>query len=78
MKLKAKVKNTRKASSGLLSVHYLLGKLGLNFDPSQVPLVLSAMMSCWRGNTFEDTACKKEIDRFLQCAAKVVCYKAIY
>ena len=34
-------------------------------------------MSCWRGSTFEDTACKKEIDRFLQCAAKVVRYMAM-
>jgi hypothetical protein len=33
---------------------------------------MSAMMSCWRMNRFEDIPCSKEIQMFLECSRKVV------
>ena len=33
---------------------------------------MSSMLSCWRENAYEDKTCKKEIERFLLCAEKVV------
>lgn len=35
---------------------------------------MSAMMSCWRDNSFDDPPCHKEIDAFINCSAQVVCY----
>ena len=46
----------------------------LLFLPAVVPCLseMTAVMSCWKVNSFDDVPCRKEIQDFVACAEKAV------
>ncbi len=86
MKLKAKVRAIKRPSQGVLRPHggggcmlwwyiYAVSEENdlVTFGLAATCLAeMSAMMNCWRENTFEDVPCSKEIQMFLECSARVV------
>ena len=51
-------------------LHYVL--LSLHSVAAPCLVEMTAVMTCWKSNAFDDISCRKEIEEFIKCAEAAV------
>ena len=83
MKLKSSVRTSKKSASCKINDHtQIIAKVyhGHSMCPTAAPCLseMTAVMSCWKINAFDDVPCRKEIRAFVQCAENFVSVSVSY